>query len=203
MVVLAPQGLFDPASLERLVGSAADWDGPTAIEISRRIIREENVIQRFVQAVRTLDSFVVGAVGGRIALHLAAPLLVCDYRIVASDTVFVNTTQSFPRAPLGCMPWLLTRLVGGASATRILLDVPSLSATDALGMGLVNHLADGDRIEAEAIEVADRIGSLNRATLFTLKRAMTASTDDFETYLREERATVERISSPYSTVLRA
>ena len=203
MVVLAPQGLFDPASLERLVGSTADWDGPTAIEISRRIIREENVIQRFVQAVRTLDSFVVGAVGGRIALHLAAPLLVCDYRIVASDTVFVNTTQSFPRAPLGCMPWLLTRLVGGASATRILLDVPSLSATDALGMGLVNHLADGDRIEAEAIEVADRIGSLNRATLFTLKRAMTASTDDFETYLREERATVERISSPYSTVLRA
>jgi len=94
-------------------------------------------------------------------------------------------------------------LVGGASATRILLDTPSLSATDALGLGLVNHLADGDAMETAALEVADRIGSLNRATLFTLKLAMTASTDDFETYLREERATVERISSPHSTVLRA
>jgi nucleotide-binding universal stress UspA family protein/enoyl-CoA hydratase/carnithine racemase len=203
MVVLGPHGLFDPANLEKLVGGPADWDGPTAVEISRRIIREENVIQRFVKAIRTLDSFVVGAVGGRIALHLAAPLLVCDYRIVASDTVFVNTTQAFPRAPLGCMPWLLTRLVGGASATRILLDVPSLSATDALDLGMVNHLAHGDGIEAEALEVADRIASLNRATLFTLKRAIRASADDFETYLQEERATVERISSPHSTVLRA
>ena len=60
------QKFTDPANLEKLVGGPADWDGPTALEISRRIIREENVIQRFVQAIRSLDSFVVGAVGGRI-----------------------------------------------------------------------------------------------------------------------------------------
>jgi len=203
MVALAPPGLLDPSSLERLVGRPDDWEGPTATEIGRRIVREQNVIQRFVQTIRELDSFVVGVVAGNVALQLAAPLLACDYRIVAADTVFVNTTRSFPRTPLGCMPWLLTRIVGSSNATRLLLDVPSLSADEALSLGLVNHVAAHDRLESEALEIAGRIASVSHAALFALKRAMTASADDFSSYLREERATVERISSHHPTALRA
>ena len=202
-VALSPPGLFDPSGLERLVGHASDWDGPTTTEIGKRIVREENVIQRFIQAIRALDSFVIGVVGGNIALQLAAPLLACDYRIVAADTVFVNTIQSFPRAPLGCVPWLLTQMVGSANAARILLDLPSLTAEDALAYGLVNRVADPDRLEAESLEVAARIGSFNRTTLFALKRAMTATDHDFEQYLREERSIVERMSFHHPTTLRA
>ena len=196
LVVLAPPDLLGPANLERLLGGPNANESLTVSEIRARIIREENVIQRFIKGVRRLDSFVIGVVGGDVALPLAAPLLACDYRIVSPDTIFVNTTQTLPRAPLGCLPWLLSNLLGGAKATQLLLDVPRLSAEDALALGLVNHVTAPDRLEEEAFEVADRLGSLPRATLMGLKRSMTASSDDFTSYLNQELALTEQLASP-------
>jgi len=196
LVVLAPPDLLVPANLERLLGGPNGDGSLTVSEIRARIIREENVIQRFIKGVRRLDSFVIGVVGGDVALPLAAPLFACDYRIVSPDTTFVNTTQTLPRAPLGCLPWLLANLLGGAKATQLLVDVPSLTAEDALALGLVNHVTAPERLEEEALEVADRLGSLPRVTLMGLKRSMTASSDDFTSYLNQELALTEQLASP-------
>ena len=197
VMVLAPPGLLSPRSFERLLGGPTAKNGLAATEVSDRIIREENVIQRFIENVRKLDSFFVGVVGGEVAFQLAAPLLACDYRIVSSDTVFVNTTQSLPRAPLNCLPWLLARLVGGAKASQLMLDVPRLSAVDAHALGLVNHITAPDRHEGEALEVTERLSSLPRATLVSLKRAIVASSDDFHTYVRQELRLMQRLAVPH------
>jgi len=196
LVVLAPPNLLGPANLERLLGGPNADDSLTVSETRARIIREENVIQRFIKAVRRLDSFVIGVVSGDVALPLAAPLLACDYRIVSPDTTFVNTTQTLPRAPLGCLPWLLAKMLGEAKSTQLLLDAPMLSADDASDLGLINHVTAPDRLEEEALELADRLGSLPYATLMGLKRSMTASSDDFDSYLRQEMALTERLASP-------
>lgn len=196
LVVLAPQNLLGPQNLERLLGGPNTSEHLTVSEIRARIIREENVIQRFVKAVRRIDSFVIGVVGGDVALQLAAPLLACDYRIVSPDTIFVNTTQTLPRAPMGGLPWLLANLLGGAKATHLLLDVPRLTADDARSLGLVNHVTAPGRLEDEALEIADRLGSLPRAALIGLKRSMTASSDDFYSYLTQEMELTEQLASP-------
>jgi enoyl-CoA hydratase/carnithine racemase len=185
VVVIAPPDLLSPRSLERLLGGPSATNGASAAEVSERIVREGNVTRRFVEHVRRLDSFVVGVVGGEVAFRLVAPLFACDYRIVSSDTVFVNTTQDLPRAPLNCLPWLLAKMVGGAKASQLLLDVPRLSAADAHVLGLVNHIAAPDRLEREALKVAERLSSLPRATLVSLKRAIVASSNDFQTYLQQ------------------
>jgi 2-(1,2-epoxy-1,2-dihydrophenyl)acetyl-CoA isomerase len=196
LVVLAPPDLLGRANLERLLCGQNSNESLSASEIGVRIIRQENVIQRFIKGARQLDSFVIGVVGGELALPLAAPLLACDYRIVGSDTTFVNTTQALPRAPLGGLPWLLSDLVGGAKATQLMLDVPRLSAEDAHTLGLVNHVTEPDRLDEDAFEIADRLGSLPRATLMSLKRSMIASSDDLSSYLRQELALTEQLASP-------
>jgi len=200
VVVVAPPGLLGPANLERLLGGPRANNSLTAANIRARIIREENVIQRYIKAIRGLDSFVIGLAGGDIALHLAAPLLACDYRIVSPDTVFVNTTQTLPRAPFGCLPWLLAKKVGGAKTTQLLLDVPKLSAEDARALGLVNHVTSSARFEDEAFEVVERLASLPRSTLIGLKRCMTAATDDFHSYLSQEMALTEQLASAHWAV---
>ncbi len=154
------------------------------------------MIQRFVENVRGLDSFVVGVVGGEVAFQLAAPLLACDYRIVSSDTVFVNTTQTLPRAPLNCLPWLLAKMVGSAKASQLMLDVPRLAANDAHVLGLVNHMASPDRLEAEGLEVAGRLSTLPRATLVSLKRSIIASSEGFEAYRQQELMLTQRLAAP-------
>jgi len=197
LVVLVPPGLLSPQSLERLLGGPDATASLTATEISDRIIREENVIQRFIENIRELETFVVGVVDGEIAFQLAAPLLACDYRIISSGSVFVNTTQALPRAPLAGLPWLLTRLVGGARASQLLLDVPRLSAEEARELGLVTHVTEPGQLEAGALEVADRLGSLPRATLISLKRAIIASTEDFQAYQQKELALTHHLASAY------
>jgi hypothetical protein len=196
VVILALNDLLSPSSLARLLTDPSTQTRVISKTISARIIREENVIQRFIKGIRGLNSFVVGVAGGEVALQLAAPLLACDYRIIGPDTAFVNTTQTLPHAPLGCLPWLLAGMVGGAKVTQLLLDVPRLPAAEALELGLVNHITAPGRLEEEALEVADRLGSLPRATLVGLKRAMTASTEDFHGYLAQELALTEHLASP-------
>jgi len=98
--MIAPPNMLSPRNLERLLGGSDAEDSLSAAQIKGRIIREENVIQRFIKAVRELSSFVIGVSSGDIAFQLAAPLFACDYRIVSPDTIFVNTTQTLPRATL-------------------------------------------------------------------------------------------------------
>ena len=196
-MILAPPDLLSPRSIERLLGGPPATNDLAASEIGERIIREENMILRFIKFVRGLDSFVVGATGGEVALPLAAPLLACDYRVVSPDMNIVNTTQAFPRAPLGCLPWLLVRMVGGAKACQILLDVPRLPADDLRDLGLVNHVTAPNRLHEEALEVAERLGSLPRATLVSLKRTIIASDNGFQAYVQRESALTAKLASPH------
>jgi len=196
VVLIAPPGLLGPANLERLVDGSKNGETLGPAEVRARIIREENVIQRFVKEVRRLDSFVIGAVGGDVALQLAAPLLACDYRIAGPETVFVNTTHTLPRAPLGGLPWLLANLLGGAKATQLLLDVERLTAEDARALGLINQVTDPGRLDEETLKIVDRLGSLPRAALIGLKRSMTASSDDLHSYLTREMELTEQLASP-------
>ena len=69
IVVLVPSGLLSPQTLAELLGTSDASGGPGSVDVSNRILREENVIQRFIENVRSLDSFVVGAFDGEVALQ--------------------------------------------------------------------------------------------------------------------------------------
>jgi enoyl-CoA hydratase/carnithine racemase len=187
VLMLAPPGLLDRQSLERLMRGSSDEDTRTDSELRGRIVRQENIIYRIIGDIRRLDSFVVGGICGEVALRAAAPFFACDYHIASSDSAFVNTMQDLPFAPLGCLPWLLTRMVGGAKTMQLLLEVPRLSAADAHDLGLVNHVTAPDRFEEEALEVAKRLAALPRLTLVLLKRSIIASCEDLPTYQEREQ----------------
>ena len=186
LVLLAPPGLLDRVSLEKLLAGSSGEGVSNDLEFGRRIVRVENMIHRFIESVRGLNSFVVGAADGEIALRLAAPFFACDYHIVSSDLVFVNTIQDLPLVPFGCLPWVLTRMVGGAKTMQLLLDVPRLPANEARDIGLVNHVTASGRFEEEMLEVAGRLATLPQIALAGLKRAMVASCEDLGTYMDRE-----------------
>ena len=87
--------------------------------------------------------------------------------------------------------------MGGAKASQLLLDTPRLSADDALELGLFNFIATRGRLEDQAVEVADRLGSLPRATLVSLKRGLIASSEDFQTYTQHEIVLTHQLASAY------
>ena len=193
LALFVPPFLLNRKSLEALLGL-----GPAGVELNQyevraRIVRWENVIQRFVTAVRELSTFVVCCIDGEVAFRLMAPLLACDYRIVGEKTVFVNTTQDLPHAPFGVMPWFLTRMVGAAKTTELLLDTPRISAEHGLELGIVNHITASGQTEDEALKVIRRLATLPRSTLVGLKKAIVASYEDFDTYVERESVWTQQL----------
>ncbi|MBV9828877.1 MAG: enoyl-CoA hydratase/isomerase family protein, partial [Alphaproteobacteria bacterium] len=83
------------------------------------------------------------AFGGGLELALA-----CTFRLAAP-----SATLGFPEIKLGLIPGYggtqrLPRLVGEARATELILTGRSIDAAEAERMGMVNHIVEGDLIEA-------------------------------------------------------
>ena len=90
--------------------------------------------------------------GGGLALVLCG-----DYRLVADDAVL---GFSAVRGTVGVPPALTYRLaetVGAACARRLALFAEYLGAEEALGIGLIDAVVPGDRLDDAAAELAERV----------------------------------------------
>jgi len=109
------------------------------------------------------------AAGGAIALTLA-----CDLRIASTEALFA---YAYPRIALAGdlgMNWLLARLLGPARARRVAL-ASSVSAQEALRMGLVDDLAAPDDLAATVAESARRLAKLSPLAVAAVKRNLDAA----------------------------
>src|SRR5438105_14385936 len=120
-----------------------------------RSLRAQREGAAFGQATFTkLDSLPIPSIalingyafGGGLELALA-----CTFRLAAR-----NARLGLPEIKLGLIPGYggtqrLPRLIGEARALEMILTGRAVAAEEALQIGLVNHLVDGDLIE-EAIK---------------------------------------------------
>lgn len=143
--------------------------------------------QRMILALVDCDTPVIAALrgpcmGGGLELALA-----CGYRLAASTATF-----ALPEVKRGAWPGtggipLLTRLVGPSTARRLLCTGETLSADEALRLGLVDEVVDDAQLElrahALATEFAQQPASSIRAISDLLDHGFRAS---FREHLRHE-----------------
>jgi enoyl-CoA hydratase len=109
------------------------------------------------------------ALGGGCELAMA-----CDIRI-AGDTARLG----FPEVSLGIFPaaggtWRLPRLVGLGKAKELVFTGRLLSATEALGIGLVEHVVPAGDAEAHALVLARQIAGNGTLAVRVAKAALNA-----------------------------
>jgi enoyl-CoA hydratase/carnithine racemase len=131
--------------------------------------------------LHALDTPTIAAINGGAAGYGLDLALGCDIRLAAR-----SAKLSMAFAKRGILPesggtWLLPRIVGYAKAAELSFTGRTLTADDALGYGLVNHvISDSDLMESAmnmAIEVAENAPLAVRA----IKRMMRmAETETFE-----------------------
>jgi 2-(1,2-epoxy-1,2-dihydrophenyl)acetyl-CoA isomerase len=115
--------------------------------------------KQIVLAIAKMPKPVVAAVNGPAAGAGANLALCCNVRVASELASF---TQSF--AKLGLFPdfggtYFLPRLVGPAAAMELMIGAETVSAADALRMGLVSHVAPPDRLEEETALLAERLAA--------------------------------------------
>ena len=134
------------------------------------------LVERFHEVTRSIESSAAdwvaaingSAMGGGCELALA-----CDLRIARAGDHAIGQPEimlGFP--PGGGGTQRLSRLVGPAKALRMILDGHPLTPTEALDVGLVDQVVDGESLLSVAVKEAARLGARPKAAIGAAKRAI-------------------------------
>lgn len=94
------------------------------------------------------DKPLIGAINGVCAGAGMSAALACDVRIGSADARFKTTFVERNLSPDSGMSWFLPRIVGYAAAADLVLTSRMVLAPEALSLGLLNRLVEGDLLQA-------------------------------------------------------
>jgi enoyl-CoA hydratase len=165
-------------------GAAPGNDGSD--EARDRLANQQHMSSLILQ-LRSLPQPVIAAINGPAAGLGLAIALGCDIRLASHEAVFraafVNIGVS--NCDMGTS-WLLPRLIGASRSHELMLTGRRVDAAEALLIGLVADVVDGEALMARALEAADQIASLAPWGVRLTKRGMWAALE-----IPSEQAAVE------------
>ncbi|WP_442773282.1 enoyl-CoA hydratase-related protein [Paenirhodobacter enshiensis] len=143
---------------------------------------DEEFVTATWEGIARVRKPVIAAVSGHAIGGGCEIALMCDI-VIASETA----RFALPEATIGIIPGAggtqrLTRIVGKAVAMDMILTGRSLSAAEALALGVVSRVVPaGSQIET-ALEIATRLAAQSRPILRIAKEAVNHA---YETHLQE------------------
>ena len=152
--------------VEDIIGALFARDAAGLLEFTR-------LTGDLILAIRQCRRPVVAALNGTVAGAGAVIAAASDIRIAAESAkiAFLFSRVGLAGADMGAA-WLLPRIVGLAHASEILLLGDFISAERAAAIGLYNRVVPGDRLMAEATEVAVRLAKGPSAAHGVTKEAL-------------------------------
>jgi len=169
VIVLAGAGKAFSAGFDLDMETGEGAPDPAAIR--RALHNDLRIIMRFWDSPKvTLAAVHRYCLGSAMELAVA-----CDLTVAADDCLFGAPEVRFGS---GIVALLLPWLVGPKQAKRLLLTGDDrVSASDALGMGLISSVVAADRLMDEALTVAQRIASNDPLAVRLTKQALNRSLD--------------------------
>jgi 2-(1,2-epoxy-1,2-dihydrophenyl)acetyl-CoA isomerase len=157
---------------------------PVALEVDDGIAR----LRLNRPVVTAVQGFAAG--GGGLGLVCAS-----DIVVAAESAKFFSGAVRVGMAPDGGSSVTLAQLVGLRHALRILLTNPTLTAAEALEIGLVTEVVSDDELLTRATEIATSLTELPTQALSATKRLVWSGVGAaVEQRLAEEARTVSELS---------
>ncbi len=118
---------------------------------------------------------VIAAVNGTCAGAGISLALACDLRVCSSAAKFATAFTAIGLTFDSGLSATLTRAVGSARASELILRAEPFTAQQALDWGLVGRLTDPDRVLDEAMTLAARLAAGPTLAYAEAKRAIQAA----------------------------
>jgi 2-(1,2-epoxy-1,2-dihydrophenyl)acetyl-CoA isomerase len=128
-----------------------------------------------VLALTAMPKPVIAAVNGTCAGAGISLALACDLRICSAAAKFATAFTGIGLTFDSGLSATLTRAVGAARASELILRGEPFTAQQALDWGLVGRLADPDRVLEESMELATRLAAGPTLAYAAAKRAIQAA----------------------------
>jgi enoyl-CoA hydratase/carnithine racemase len=152
--------------VENIIGALFSRDAAGLLEFTR-------LTCDLVLSIRQCRRPVVAALNGTVAGAGAVIAAASDIRIAAESAkiAFLFSRVGLAGADMGAA-WLLPRIVGLAHASELLMLGDFMTAERAREIGLYNRVVPGERLMAEATEVAARLARGPSVALGVTKHAL-------------------------------
>ena len=140
-------------------------------------------------SILDLEIPTIAAINGHAIGAGACLTLACDMRLAAS-----NSKIGFTFAKIGLHPgmgaeYFLTRIIGRARTIELLMTGDTISAEEAYGMGLVNHVTPPEELMDKAMELAGKIAAMPVLPIRMLKETIDAAmSSDLNATLHKQAA---------------
>ena len=199
MALVGSPTCFGPDLMDRfwrhvleLRGAASGISTPHAGVGETDFSRGETGIQQLAASIRGCPKFVVVALQGEVVTPFLGASLVCDHRVAAEGTVFLNRAYRFGMPPGGALTYLLPAYVGYATASRLLLEGLDVPVAQALELGIVDEVVPVEELEAAAVEVARRMAAKPWQAVAAVKQLLTQSLLGLTAHYELETALIHR-----------
>ena len=168
--------------------------------VSRRedflIQRLFNLVNNYTVTMAGLNKVTIHADAGHVSFFHLNGALSCDYRIVAEGTVFENAFAELGTVPKGGGGYFLSRMLGGGKAGDV-LQWPRFTAEEALNLGIVDKIVPPERLEEEAVKVANNYREPQVATMLAIRKLLKSDLDELRRSLElEDMLILNRVNSP-------
>jgi len=177
----AGRGFSSGGDVDEIIGRLIGRDAAELLEFTR-------MTGALIHNMRACPQPIVAAINGIAAGAGAVIALASDFRISHDQAgfAFLFTKVGLAGADMGAA-YLLPRVVGLARATELLMLGDTISAKDALLIGLVNRLVPADAVLKEAQALAARLAAGPSFALGVTKRLLNHELDiDFAAAIEAE-----------------
>jgi 2-(1,2-epoxy-1,2-dihydrophenyl)acetyl-CoA isomerase len=137
----------------------------------------------------------VTAVNGIAAGAGFSLALLGDLVLSARTAQFTSAYSALGLSSDGGLSWLLPRLVGLRRAQELMLTNRTLSADEAMSLGLITRIVEGDSISPEALRLAQELASGPTAAYGKIRNLLLRSgASTLDTHLEEESRALAEMS---------
>jgi len=154
------------------------------IELGRHLRRLYNPM---VVQIRSMEKPVLASVNGVAAGAGCSLALVCDMRVAAESSSFIQSFIHVGVIPDSGGTFMLPRLIGLSRAMELAFTGRKVTAAEAERIGLVNRVVPDAALAEETVKLASQLASLPTRGIGLAKRALNAAwCSDLETQLDYE-----------------
>lgn len=137
--------------------------------------------------IRKLPKPVIASVKGAVAGAGFNLALLCDFRIAADNARFIQAFVNIGLIPDMGGVFLLTRMLGAARATELVMTGRMVNAEEALSLGLVTRVVPLEKLEEATLQLANKLSALPGAALGLMKDLVNSTAfTGFENHLDKE-----------------
>lgn len=160
------------------------------------IVREH--YNPIIKRLRNIEKPIVCAVNGVAAGAGANIALACDVVVAGESVSFIQAFSKIGLIPDSGGTFFLPRLIGLGKASALMMLGDKISATEAEKMGMIYKVVPDDKLQTEAMVIAQNLANLPTVGLGLTKRLLNESmTNTLEKQLDREEVVQAKAAATY------